>query len=162
MTGSGTCKDVCDELNILCRASDIRQSQDACDPQNYETIGKFDFIWLHPPYWRLKKYTSDRRDMSNAPTLSYFLYRYNQLIESCKSVLEPGGKIAILMGDYSDRDEGFVPLTYYTKLLCFRAGLKQTCADIVRFQHGNSFVEENLREQLRPGCMTCAVVEKVR
>lgn len=163
MTGSGTCRDVCDELDILCRSSDIRLGHDACDPRSYENIGTFDFIWLHPPYWRMKKYTNDQRDMSNAPTLNYFLYRYNQLIEGCKSVLEPGGKLAILMGDYSDRSEGYVPLAYYTKLLCFRAGLKQTCTDIVRFQHGNTSSKKTYTSSFIPGLHdVCLIVEKVR
>ena len=41
-------------------------------------------------------------------------------------MLVPGGKLAILMGDYSDREAGFVPLVYHTKLLAFRAGCGST------------------------------------
>ena len=32
MTGSGTCKDVCTELDIACVSDDIRFGTDACDP----------------------------------------------------------------------------------------------------------------------------------
>src|SRR5207302_5745392 len=104
MTGSGTCRDVCDELKILCVSKDIRFGFDACDSRNYEEIGSFDFIWLHPPYWRQLHYGQDKRDMSTAPTLAYFLYRYERLVANCSRVLEPKGKLAILMGDYSDRE----------------------------------------------------------
>ncbi len=45
------------------------------------------------------------------------------------------GKLAILMGDYTDRVAGFVPLTYHTKQLAFSVGLRQHCTDIVRFSH---------------------------
>src|SRR5580700_3051297 len=31
MTGSGTCRDVCDELGIYCWSSDVHQGVDACD-----------------------------------------------------------------------------------------------------------------------------------
>src|SRR5580704_4929262 len=31
MTGSGTCRDVCDELAIYCRSSDLHENVDACD-----------------------------------------------------------------------------------------------------------------------------------
>ena len=37
-----------------------------------------------------------------APTLADFLARYQLLLENCASVLEPGGRMAILMGDYAD------------------------------------------------------------
>ncbi len=48
------------------------------------------------------------------------------------------------MGDYSDRDAGFVPLTYHTKRLCFEAGLRQTCTDVIRFSHGASSAPQSL------------------
>lgn len=89
--------------------------------------------------------------MSRAPTLRYVLYRYEKLITNCANVLESGGQLAILMGDYSDRDAGFVPLVYHTKRLCFAAGLKQTCTDIIRFSHGGKQLQEDLSEQLHPG-----------
>lgn len=38
----------------------------------------------------------------------------------------PGGNLAILMGDYCNRDAGFAPLTYYTRQLAFTAGLAKT------------------------------------
>ncbi len=151
MTGSGTCKDVCNELGILCRSEDIRFGFDACDPTNYEGIGKFDFIWLHPPYFRQKKYTDDARDMSGAPNFSYFLFRYERLIRACTSVLAPGGKLAILMGDYSDQDGGFLPITYHTKRLAFGCGLKQSCTDIIRFSHGASSSNKVYRSSFIPG-----------
>jgi trans-aconitate methyltransferase len=78
------------------------------------------------------------RDLSKAPTLSHFLYRHGKLIRNCAAVLNPGGKLAVLMGDYSDWTEGFVPLVYHTKRLAFEAGLRQCCTDIVRFSHGAS------------------------
>ena len=33
--GSGTCRDVCEELGIPCMAWDIHHGQDACDPQRF-------------------------------------------------------------------------------------------------------------------------------
>ncbi len=161
MTGSGTCRDVCDELDILCTSKDIRFGFDACDPKSFEGIGTFDFCWLHPPYWRMKLYSNDKRDMSTAPTLSYFIHRYDQLIRNCASVLKPGGKLAILMGDYSDRETGFVPLTYWTKRLAFAAGLKQSCTDIIRFSHGASSSTKVYTSSFIPGLHdTCMVFER--
>ena len=161
MTGSGTCRDVCDELDVLCTSKDIRFGFDACDPKSFEGIGTFDFCWIHPPYWRMKLYSNDKRDMSTAPTLSYFIHRYDQLIRNCASVLTPGGKLTILMGDYSDRETGFVPLTYWTKRLAFAAGLRQSCTDIIRFSHGASSSTKVYTSSFIPGLHdTCMVFER--
>jgi hypothetical protein len=163
MTGSGTCRDVCDELDIPCRSNDLRLGRDACDPKNYLGIGTFDFVWLHPPYWRCIPYSNDPRDLSAQPTLEDFLARYQQLLENCAGVLNPGGHLAILMGDYSDREVGFVPLCYHTQRLCFEAGLKQTCTQIVRLQHNNSSSLKTYRSSFIPGLHDlCTVVEKVQ
>jgi hypothetical protein len=150
MSGSGTCGDVCAELGIPCLAWDIHQGFDACDSQGYapET---FDFIWSHPPYWRQKLYADDPRDLSRAPTLDDFLRRYGQFIRNCARGLKPGGRVAVLMGDYCDREAGFVPLTYHTKRLAFAAGLSQCCTDIIRFSHGASSSKKVYRSSFIPG-----------
>lgn len=136
MTGSGTCRDVCQELKVEHVSTDLRQGFDACDPTHYQAHWRFDFIWLHPPYWRIKRYNNDPRCMSSAPTLERFLGMYRGLIAGCNGVLAPGGKLAILMGDCMDRDEGFVPLTYFTKQIAYGNRLRSHCIDIIRFSHG--------------------------
>lgn len=98
MSGSGTCSDVCAELGIACMAWDIHRGIDACDPQGFSDAEAFDFIWAHPPYWRMKMYADDARDLSRAPTLEDFVRRYRQFIRNCFGVLKPHGKLAILMG----------------------------------------------------------------
>lgn len=161
MSGSGTCRDVCNELDIMCCAADIREGFDACDANHWPTTVQFDFIWAHPPYWRQKVYSDDPRDLSNAPTLPNFLERYGRFIRNTASVLVPGGKFAILMGDYSDREAGFVPLTFHTKQLAFAAGLRQCCTDIIRFSHGASSSKKTYRSSFIPGLHdVCMVFEK--
>ena len=161
MTGSGTCKDVCEELKIECVSKDIRFGWDAVNPLEYERLGAFDFVWIHPPYWRQKIYTDSPHDLSNLPTLESFLARYAVLIQNCASVLRPGGKLAILMGDYSDREAGFVPLVYHTKRLAFEAGLTQNVTDIIRFSHGASSSTKVYKSAFIPGLHDiCAIFEK--
>lgn len=161
MTGSGTCRDVCAELDIPCISKDIRFGFDACDEANFANLPALDFIWVHPPYWRQKVYSSDKRDLSTAPTLGYFLHRYRKLLANLASALADGGKLAVLMGDYSDRDAGFVPLTYWTKRLAFEASLRQCCTDIIRFSHGASSSKKVYRSSFIPGLHdTCMVFEK--
>jgi SAM-dependent methyltransferase len=151
MSGSGTCRDVCQELGLPCIAWDMHQGQDACNPNDFPAAETFDFIWAHPPYWRQKLYADDPRDLSRSPTLEHFLRRYGQFIKNCKTALKPGGKLCILMGDYSDRDAGFIPLTFHTKRLAFAAGLTQHGTDIIRFSHGASSSKKVYRSSFIPG-----------
>ena len=161
MAGSGTCRDVCDELGLACMSFDIHQGFDACDPTDFSAAETFDFIWSHPAYWRQKLYADDPRDLSRSPTLEHFLRRYGQFIRNSARALQPGGKLAILMGDYCDRDEGFVPLTWHTKRLAFATGLRQCCTDIIRFSHGASSSRKVYRSSFIPGLHdTCMVFER--
>ncbi len=118
---------------------------------------------LHPPYWRQKLYCDDSRDLSRTATLAAFLERYRLLIANCAGALVPGGKLAILMGDYSDRAAGFVPLTFYTKQIAFDLGLSQACTDIIRFSHGASSSHKVYRSSFIPGLHdVCMVFETHR
>ena len=158
MSGSGTCADVCNELGIPCLSFDIHQGFDACDPREFPAAEAFDFIWSHPAYWRQKLYADDPRDLSRSPTLEHFLRRYGQFIRNCARALKPGGRLAILIGDYSDRDAGFVPLTYHTKHLAFAAGLRQCATDIIRFSHGANSARKVYRSAFIPGLHDCCVL----
>lgn len=160
MTGSGTCKDVCKELAVYCYSSDLHQGADACDSTAFPR-SCFDFAWIHPPYWRMKLYTGDPRDLSRTETLGGFLERYELLIANCEGAINRRGKLAILMGDYSDKCAGYVPLVYHTKQLAFKLGLKQSCTDIIRFSHGNSSSKKVYRSSFIPGLHdVCMIFEK--
>jgi hypothetical protein len=161
MSGSGTCQDVCDELGIPCMSWDIHQGFDACDPTGFPATETFDFIWAHPPYFRQKLYADHPADLSRSSNLDDFLRRYRQFIRNCARSLKAGGKLAILMGDYSDRDAGYVPLVYWTKHLAFAAGLVQHCTDIIRFSHGASSSKKVYRSCFIPGLHdVCTIFEK--
>ena len=160
MTGSGTCRDVCDRLGIYCHSSDLHQGADACDASQFPREC-FEFAWIHPPYWRMKLYTDDARDLSRTPTLQAFVERYRLLIENCAGSLVKGGKLAILMGDYQDREAGYVPLVFYTKYLAMKSGLRQSCTDIIRFSHGNSSTNKVYKSSFIPGLHdVCMIFEK--
>jgi SAM-dependent methyltransferase len=161
MSGSGTACDVCAELRIPCFAFDIHQGFDACDARDFPAADMFDFIWSHPPYWRQKLYADDPRDLSRTSTLDDFLRRYRQFIRNCARSLKPGGKLAVLMGDYCDREAGYVPLVYHTKRLAFEAELEQHCTDIIRFSHGATSSKKVYRSSFIPGLHdVCMIFEK--
>jgi len=70
-------------------------------------------------------------------------------------------RLAVLMGDYCDRQAGFVPLVHHTKRLAFDAGLRQCCTDIIRFSHGASSSRKVYRASFIPGLRdVCVVFEK--
>lgn len=167
MSGSGTCRDVCRELGIDCWSGDVHQGFDLCEPRHFYgdartfTPYSYEFVWIHPPYWRQKLYANDPRDLSRAATLDEFLERYAQAIVHCGRMLKRGGRLAVLMGDYSDRDVGFVPLTYHTKRIAFDSGFRQAGTDIIRFSHGASSSRKVYRSAFIPGLHdVCMVFEK--
>lgn len=159
MSGSGTARDVCRDLGLYCWSCDLREGFDACEPRFTEA---FDFVWLHPPYYRQKVYSDNNpKDLSREPTLEGFLNRYDQLIRACTRGVKPGGHVAILMGDYVDREYGYLPLVYETKRLAFAAGLRQATTDIIRFSHGASSAKKVYRSSFIPQLHdTCVVFSK--
>ena len=98
----------------------------------------------------MKLYADDPRDLSRSPTLEHFLGRYGQFIRNCAGALKPGGKLAILMGDYTDREAGFVPLAYHTKRLAFAAGLTAALHRHHPIQPRRQQQQESLPQQLHP------------
>ena len=162
MTGGGTCKDVCRELGIKCESTDLRGGMDACDPARYVGTGPFDFVWLHPPYWRQKRYSDDPRCLSNASTLDAFLEQLRQVVRNCAKVLCADGKLAILIGNYHDRKAGYVPLVYHAQHACRQVGLRHACTEIIRLQHGASSSGKVYRSKFIPMLHeVCVIWERV-
>ncbi|MBX9628261.1 MAG: hypothetical protein K2X82_30965 [Gemmataceae bacterium] len=141
MTGGGTCRDVCRELKIACDSRDVRSGFDAADPPAYRGLGAFDFVWLHPPYWRMIRWSDDPRCLANAPTLADFLDRLGAVFRNCRGVLSPSGVLAVLMGDL--RHEGrYQALPFHTFAVAEAAGLELAAPEIVRFSHGTTSAAE--------------------
>jgi hypothetical protein len=138
MEGSGTCRDVCRELGVAYFGGDIRRGFDARDPKNFEGIGRFDFIWLHPPYWKMVVYNpAEPRCLSNATTLPEFRSKPAQVLKNCRSVLSPGGKLALQIGDVRERGE-YQALPFHVFYTASKVGFCLAAPEIVRFQHGAS------------------------
>jgi len=91
-----------------------------------------------------------------------FYTRLDKLVRMCMDKLSPHGKLAILMGDYFDREEGrMIPCVHMTREICLRAGLWPACTEIIRFQHNNSSSHKSYRSSFIPGLHdTCLIVEK--
>ncbi len=160
MTGGGTCRDVCNSLGIRCVSADLKGGYDAAD-EKLALKPDFDFVWLHPPYWRMIRYSDDARDLSAQPDLGLFREKLAAVVNNSIKALAPGGKIAILVGDYNDRNDGFIPLTHLAKDVCFELGLSQCCTDIIRFSHGASSGHRKYRSSFIPGLHdVCMIFER--
>lgn len=137
MTGGGTCADVCRELRIECVSLDIRRGHDAASPETFLGFGHFDFVWLHPPYWRMVRWSSDPRCLANAPTLGKFLQGLQLVIRNCRRVMEPHGVLSVLMGDFRFQGE-YQALPFHTWSLAYAEGLVLAAPEIIRFSHGTT------------------------
>lgn len=135
MAGSNTCADVCAELGIPCRSLDLKQGVDASDPKVFADLPPVDFVWMHPPYWRMIRYNDDPRCLSNAPTLDDFLARLQRVIVNCRRVLTPGGKLALLIGDWKYKGQ-YLALPFRTMHLAMEEGMMLACPEIIRFSYG--------------------------
>ena len=135
MAGGCTCSDVCAELGIPCFSLDLKQGHDATDPDLFCDLSPVDFVWMHPPYWRMVHYSDDPRCLSNAPTLSDFLERLRQVIVNCRDILTSRGRLAILIGDAKYHGE-YLALPFRVMDVAMDEGLSLACPEIVRFSHG--------------------------
>ncbi|QDT57211.1 hypothetical protein Pan44_52780 [Caulifigura coniformis] len=161
MRGSGTCGDACRELSLPYFEMDVKHGQDAADPASYAGLPMIDFAWAHPPYWRQIVYSDDPRCLSNAPTRDDFLDRMQTILRLAKGVLTPNGKIAVLIGNYSDRGR-YQPLSHLLVERAIREGLWLACTEIIRWQHGNTSSRKQYRSSFIPGLHdTCLIFESL-
>ncbi|MFV0443448.1 MAG: hypothetical protein ACK5Q5_07745 [Planctomycetaceae bacterium] len=159
MSGSGTCRDVCRELRIPCTSLDIKRGQDAADPASYAEDELFDFVWAHPPYWRMIRYNDDPRCLSQQPTLEAFLDRLQLILRLARCQLTARGKVAILIGNFSDRGR-YQPLSHLLVERAIREGLWMATTEIIRFQHGNTSSRKTYRSSFIPGLHdTCLIFQ---
>ncbi len=138
MQGGGTCRDVCRELGIAYEGRDLKTGFDATNAESFEGLGCFDFIWLHPPYWQMILYNeSDRRCLSNTPTLEAFVTALRAVFRNCHRVLSERGKLAVLMGD--GKHEGrYLGLPFRTFNAAEAEGYQLAAPEIIRFGHGST------------------------
>lgn len=97
MEGSGTTREVCFDLNVVCEGRDLRSGFDLLSSPLPDQ--QFDLIFWHPPYWPGHQYTDHPNDFSNAKTETDFLHRMKAGFERLASLMTPKGHLVILIGD---------------------------------------------------------------
>ena len=112
MCGSGTPKAAADKCGIQSRLYDLHSGFDI---MNSDIKERPEFIFWHPPYWDIIKYSdvmykaSDvqarygydprKLDLSRIPNWEQFVEAMNYAMMKQFASLEKGGRMAILMGD---------------------------------------------------------------
>jgi len=138
MEGGGTCGDVCRALGIPYEGYDLKMGFDATNPELFARLGRFDLVWLHPPYWKMVAYNpGDARCLSGPPTVAAFVGRLRQVLRNCRDVLAAGGVLALLIGD--GRHEGrYLGLPFRALDAAAAEGLWLAAPEIIRFGHGST------------------------
>jgi hypothetical protein len=122
MLGSGTTRDVIEGLNKYKHAGIQYWGGDlhnGFDLTAQELPGRFDFAWIHPPYWNIVRYGSGPNDLSSCGSYEQFRKLLMLCLKRCYDALEPGGRLAVLMGDVRRNGQ-------YTPII----------KDILNFPHG--------------------------
>ncbi len=102
MEGSGTSRDVVEGLNQYKRAGisywggDLRSGFDLT---RQDLPGRFDFVWIHPPYWNIIEYRSGPSDLSSCESYERFRQMLMGCLRRCYQALDQGGRLAVLIGD---------------------------------------------------------------
>lgn len=105
MAGSGTTIDVCQKLDRRCIAFDIKSVRDDIKDGNARHLKleseSIDFIFLHPPYWKLVIYTQADEKRDDLSRLDYdaFLKAMTDVSRECHRLLKPGKALCLLIGD---------------------------------------------------------------
>ncbi|AFH50371.1 DNA modification methylase [Ignavibacterium album JCM 16511] len=74
-------------------------------------IKYFQFIIMHPPYWDIIKFTSEKKDLSNAATTEEFLKMFGKVLDNIFPFLEKKRHLAVVIGDKYSNGE-WVPLGF--------------------------------------------------
>lgn len=135
MMGSGTTRDVVAWLNrtegthIDYWGGDLRTGFNL---HGHDLPGEFDFVWLHPPYWNIIRYSDDPRDLSTCDEYEHFIERLRTCLNRCYRALVAAGRLAILVGDVR-RNGAYTPIIRDILNMEGRLGLLRSI--IIKTQH---------------------------
>ena len=90
---------------------------------NKKNVNSVQFIFMHPPYWDIIKFSKKKNDLSNAKSVGEFLKMFGAVLDNTVKFLEKGRYLAVVIGDkYSDGE--WIPLGFYVMEEVKKRGLK--------------------------------------
>ncbi|MBI1827315.1 MAG: hypothetical protein HY287_03940 [Planctomycetes bacterium] len=135
MMGSGTTQDVISGLNrhsgtsIQYWGSDLAKGFNAI---TQSLPGRFDLVWVHPPYWNIVRYSTSIADLSSCANYDEFRFGLHAALKNCFRALTVGGRLAVLVGDVR-RGGRYVPIV--RDLLNWEGELGELRSIIIKAQH---------------------------
>ncbi len=119
---------------------------DSTDPETVARVRELMARWgfssaqlliLHPPYHDIIRFSSDPRDLSNAPTEEAFYQAFERVVENFAPLLAPGRFLVLVIGDKYARGE-WIPLGFRTMERVLRHGfrLKSICVKDIQENRG--------------------------
>ncbi len=87
-----------------------------------DKIPSFQFLFLHPPYWDIIKFSSNKNDLSNAKSIEDFLKMFGEALDNTLPHLQKGRYLAVVIGDKYSSGE-WIPLGFYV----MQEVLKRNC-----------------------------------
>lgn len=96
---------------------------------------KAQFLFLHPPYADIIRFSELENDLSNTASTEAFLDQFERVCRLGYDLLEPGRFAALVIGDKYENGE-LIPLGFYCMERMNRAGFK-TKSIIVKNMNGN-------------------------
>jgi DNA modification methylase len=98
-----------------------------------QKLKSFQFIILHPPYWDIIKFSSNKNDLSNAKTISEFLNLFGKVVENIYPFLDKGRYCAVVIGDKYSAGE-WIPLGFYVMQEMMERGFKLKSTIVKNFE----------------------------
>ncbi len=135
MAGSGTTRDVIRGLNrhtgtrIRYWAGDLKSGFNLLRQNPAKGA---DFIWIHPPYWNIIRYSDHADDLSTIDNYQHFLEALEVCLRRCHDSLAEGGRLAVLVGDVRRRG-AYTPLGRDVMNMAGRVGILRSV--IIKAQH---------------------------
>lgn len=88
-----------------------------------ENANSVQFIFMHPPYWDIIKFSKKKNDLSNAKSVDEFLKMFGAVLDNTVKFLEKGRYLAVVIGDKYSEGE-WIPLGFYVMEEVKKQGLK--------------------------------------
>lgn len=96
-------------------------------------ISRVQLIIMHPPYYDIIKFSSDSRDLSNAPSVDKFLEMLGTVVERTYPILEDGRYLVLVIGDKYYKGE-WIPLGFRAMNLVAGKGYTLTSIIVKNFE----------------------------
>jgi hypothetical protein len=135
MKGSGTTQHVIEGLTrnfgkaIRYWGSDLSEGFNAVAQR---PPGRFEFVWVHPPYWNAVSYSGSAADLSRCRSYDEFRVALRVALRNCVDALVPGGRLAVLVGDVR-RQGRYIPIV--RDVLSWEGELGELRSIIIKVQH---------------------------